>query len=474
MMRTSWSPAFDVVVIGGGVLGCAIAARVAATTARICVLEATSDVAEGASKGNAGIAVSYYGEPGTLETDLINRSNPGWEERCRRLDVPYRRIGALMVAVDDAEEQRLPGILDEARACGVRAELLDGRRAREIEPLIAPDCRAAVHLPDEGLVDPMRLTVAFARLAAVNGADVRRETPVTAVDRDDSERWRVQTPSGAVSGRFLVNAAGAAAGDVSAMAGGEPFRVWPRKGQYVVLDREFGRRLRSIVFSTHLPDTKGVNVVPTTHGSCLLGPTATDITDPFDRATDAETIAGLLARAYRLVPAAATAAPIKVFAANRPASEERVRLRLDGHAESLLHATNRSTGVSTAPAAADLALELLRGAGLQADERSAAITALPSVPRLRTDPDPERLTAIDPAYGQVVCACEHVSAAEIAAELRDPVGARSVDALRKRTGASYGRCQGSICLAGLTFLCAMATGDGPADARLTATGRVGS
>jgi glycerol-3-phosphate dehydrogenase len=228
------------------------------------------------------------------------------------------------------------------------------------------------------------------------------------------------------------------------------------------------------VFSTHLPDTKGVNVVPTTHGSCLLGPTATDIADPADRATDRGTLAGLLARASRLVPAAATAAPIKVFAANRPASEERVRLRMDARIDTLLHATNRSTGVSSAPAAAELALELLRSAGLHAAERTRAVSALPAVPRLRTDPHPERLTAIDPGYGQVVCACEHVSAAEIAAELRDPIGARSVDALRKRTGAGYGRCQGSICMAGLTFLCAMACGTGPADTHLTAAGMVGS
>ena len=188
---------------------------------------------------------------------------------------------------------------------------------------------------------------------------------MTAIDRDGGGLWRVRTPSGTVDGRVVVNAAGAAAGAVSAMAGGEPFRVWPRKGQYVVLDREFGRRLRSIVFSTQLPDTKGVNVVPTTHGSCLLGPTATDIEDPADRATDPETVAGLLSRARRLVPAAATAAPIKLFAANRPAGDERVRLRLDTQVERLLHATNRSTGVSTAPAAADLALDLLRGAGLR-------------------------------------------------------------------------------------------------------------
>jgi glycerol-3-phosphate dehydrogenase len=465
---------FDVIVIGGGVLGCAIASRLAATTARVCLLEAESDVAEGASKGNAGIAVSYYGGPGDLETELINRSNPGWEELCRRLDVPYRRIGALMIAIDNEEHERLPEIAAEVMACGVRCELLDGAAARRIEPMLTPHCRSAVRLPDEGIIDPMRLTVGFARLAALNGCDVRRATPATGLRSEPDGLTVVDTPRGTLQARFVVNAAGVSSGEVSREAGGEPFVMWPRKGQYAVLDREFGRRLRTIVFSTHLPDTKGVNVVPTTHGSCLLGPTASDHEDIEDRATDADSVAALLESAARLVPAAGEAPAIKYFAANRPASEERMRVRLDTRNGSLLHATNRSTGVSVSPAAAEFVLELLRGAGLEAEDRPDAQTSLTPIPRLRTATHPERLASIDPAYGQVVCACEHVSAAEIAAELRDPVGARSVDAVRKRTGAAYGRCQGSICLAGLTFLCAMAVGAGPADAPLTASGTVGS
>ena len=236
---------------------------------------------------------------------------------------------------------------------------------------------------------------------------------------------------------------------MSRLAGGEPFAVWPRRGQYVLLDRELGRRLRTIVFATQQPDTKGVHVVPTTHGTCLLGPTASDHDDPRDTATDAATLAAVRAGAARLVPATAAAAPIKVFAANRPASDERLRVRLDARVGTLLHATSRSTGVSTAPAVAELALELLRGAGLDAADRRAAVRALPAVPRLRTAPEPERLTEIDPAYGEVVCACEQVSAAEIAAALAGPVGARSVGALRKRTGAGAGRCQGAMCLASM-------------------------
>ena len=456
-------------------LGCAIAARLAATRASVCLLEAAGDVAEGASKGNAGIAVSYYGGPGMLDTELIGRANPGWEALCARLDVPYRRIGALILALDDAEASKLDEVAAEARACGARAALLDGDRARALEPLVAPACRTALHLPDEGIVDPMRLTVAFARLAAVNGCDVRRGARVTALARQDGGRTRVVTRDGVLRARFVVNAAGASAGAVSALAGGEPYAVWPRKGQYVLLDREFGRRMRSIVFRD-APGRHEGRQRRADHARHL--PARPDGRRPRRRARRRDRRGPRsppCARARRASsPRAPAAAPIKVFAANRPASDERLRLRLDSRVDWLLHATNRSTGVSIAPAAAERALALLREAGLDAPDRDGAVLALPAVPRLRTARDPERLTALDPGYGQVVCACEQVSAAELAAALRGPVGARSVDAVRKRTGATYGRCQGAMCLAGVTFLCAMAAGDGPAGARLTAAGSVGA
>ena len=250
--------------------------------------------------------------------------------------------------------------------------------------------------------------------------------------------------------------------------------MWPRKGEYLLVDREVGRRLRTIVFGTPLPDTKGVNVVPTTHGSLLLGPTADDHEAEDDRATDAATLDGVFASAQRLVPSLRREHVIKAYAANRPASEERFRLRLDARVPNLLHATDRSAGVSISPAIGGHALELLRAAGLDAEDRPDAVDALPAVPRLRTDPHPERLTALDPQYGQVVCACEQVSAAEIAAALAGPLAARSVEGVRKRTGATYGRCQGAICLAGVSFLCAMATGTGPADVALTERGALGA
>ena len=464
---------FDVLIVGGGVLGTAVAERLARTEARVGLVEAENDVADHASKGNAGVAVSYYGAPDTLETRLINASAPRWEEVCGRLDVPYRRIGGLMIALDDGEAERLEHTRDEIAACGVAVRTLDGRQVREREPLVSPHCVAGLLMPDEGVIDPMRLTAAYARLAAVNGCVVRLADRVVGIDTD-GDVLTVTTCRARLTARFVVNAAGVGAAEISRLAGGEPFTSWPRKGQYAVVDRSFGRRLSSIVFCTHLPDTKGTNVVPTTHGSVLLGPTAHDIEDPDDRATDAGTIETVIEQAARLVPEVRDAYVMKTFAANRPAGDEQHRLRFDAKVPHLLHCTDRSAGVSISPAAAEHTLGLLRDAGLDAADRASAQQVLPPVPRLRTTPDPERLVAENPQAGMVVCACEQVSSAEIEAALTGPVPATSIEGVRKRTGAGYGRCQGSLCLAGISFQTAMSTGAGPSTVRHTTRGTVGS
>jgi glycerol-3-phosphate dehydrogenase len=457
--------AFDVVVIGGGVLGTAVAARLAMTTASVCLLEAADDVAEGASKGNAGIATSFYAPPGTLEADLIAGSWPRWEDICDRLDVPFSRPGALTVAINDDQVPTLAGIYDEAIAAGTRAELLTGEQARDLEPMLTPECRGAVHLPDEGLIDPVRLTCGYAELAAANGASVRLSCPAIGFDTHAGQLTTVQTPAGWIRARWVINAAGLGSGTISALAGGEELRIWPRKGQYWVLDRAFGSRLRKMVLPVPMPHTRGVQVVPTTNGSALLGPDAQDIADPADKATDPDSLQALLRLTEQLVPEVSRDLAIKTYAANRAAAEETVRVRPDGVRPNLIHVGNRSTGVSSSPGTAERVLGLLRDAGLDCEDRPERVDALPKVRRLLRDPDPESLPDADPRYRQVVCVCEQVTAAEIAAAFDRHVPPRSIEGIRKRTQATGGRCQGSVCMVGVAFLCSLHTGLPPAAIR---------
>jgi len=458
---------FDVVVIGAGVLGCAIAAHLAQTKLTVCVVEASDDVAEGASKANAGITSSYYAPPGTVECDLVAESNMTWEELCDRLGVPYRRIGALTVATNDKGIIGLDELEKNVRAAGTKVQRLTGAEARQLEPLLTRECVDALFYPDEGIIDPVRLTWAYAELAALNGTDFRFSAPV--IDFFSSRDGKITaalTPDGPVRGRYFVNCAGLGSGKVSQLAGGEEIRMWPRKGQYWILDRDFGETMSRIVLPVPTPDSRGIEVAPTTNGSVLLGPDAVEGGSPDDRSTNRENLENIFALTKRLIPSVSLDRAIKTFAGNRPASDEPVRLGRDSRVANLIHAGNRSTGVSTSPAFAARVGRILADTGEDVTPRSDAVVALPPVQRLLLTEDPPNATEREPGDDMVVCVCEQVTAAEIRRSLTSSVPAPSVDGVRKRCRATGGRCQGSICLAGVILMTATARNIRPGEVRM--------
>jgi glycerol-3-phosphate dehydrogenase len=453
----------DVLIVGGGVLGTSLAARLSRTRLKVCLAERAADVADGASKGNAGITSSYYAAPGTLAARLTTASVFRWDEVCRRLNVPFRRIGAVMPAMTEPEAAALPELCRDAIACGVRAALLTRDQALELEPLLSPGCLGALHLPDEGIIDPVRLTWALAELAARNGVRIMLGTPVVGFRRSGDRIAAATTPEGEIEARFVVNAAGLQADRVSQLAGGESFRMWPRKGQYWILDRAFGARLRHIVFAAPATETKGIHVVPTTRGSVLLGPTADDGEDRDDKATVSERLQDAFEHARRLVPSVSLDHAIRTYAALRPACDEPFFIRRDARVANLIHTVNRSFGVSASLGSADYVAELLQRDGLEIEPDPQSADELPFLPMLRHTPDPAALSGLPENYSQIICVCEQVGAAEIEAALRARVPARSVEGIWKRTGATGGRCQGALCMAGVLFLCSV-HGDVPPDA----------
>ncbi len=426
-------------------------------------LEAAHDVGEGASKANSAITASGYDTtPGTLEADLVRASSPRWEELCAELDVPFSRIGALALAFDEAEEtEALPHLLERAGANGVDAEIVDGDDARELAPAVAPAARAALHVPAEGIIDPLRLVCAYAEAAVGAGVELRRATPAIGFRKSgDGPIREVETPAGRFAVGHVVNAAGLWADLVSEAAGAEGFRMWPRKGQFLLVDREIGQRVTKIVTPIPSERTRGVLAIPTTNGSLLLGPTAEDGEDREDKSTDRETLEHVFAQATRLLQGVERRHVIKAFAGLRPASERTYRVERSERVPNLVHAAAiRSTGVSASPAVADLVRALLAEGGQEEQVRRARPPAR-RLARLAELPAAEvaLLTSRDAAYGVVVCACEHVSAAEIRHALAGPVPALSIDGVRKRTRASAGRCQGAYCSAGIGFLLSLAHG----------------
>ena len=254
-------------------IGAAIAAELSRHAVRVVWFEAAHDVAEGASKANSAIACTGFDMPaGSLESQLIVESNPDWESLCRALDVPFRRIGALSLAFDDDDAESLQRLAAQAADVGVDTEFLSGAALRREARTAAPTAVQALHVPAEGIIDPIRLTIGLAKLAVSNGVELRRSAPVTGFWHHDSgEISHVVTPSGAVSVGAVVNAAGVNADRIADAADAEPFTMWPRKGQFLLLDRAVGHLVPKIMCTAPTPHTRGIYAVPTTNRTVLVG-----------------------------------------------------------------------------------------------------------------------------------------------------------------------------------------------------------
>lgn len=443
----------DVLIVGAGVVGCSIAARLSQDALTVAVAERRHDVVDETSKSNTGVAdCGWECEPGTLEADLILRSSPRWEEMSERFDAPFRRCGGLSLARTEEEAGRLDGIVAAAHGNGVRARRLSGDEARALVPCIGPDIVAAVDVPDEGVIDSIRLTLGYAELAARNGVRFFCNAPVVGADVHDGRVLEVRTPGERFRPRYVVNAAGLGADTVSRLIGAEEFRVWPRRGEYLLADREDGAAIPRVITQLPNPHTRGVMVVPSTHGSLLLGPTATDAEDKADRSTHGAVLEEIWQQCLELVPSLAGADVIKSFAGLRPASDRNYRVEPSARVANVVQACGvRSTGVSSSPAMGEHVRELLRELGLRCVPRAEALASIPRRLRLADALDCDALAA-DPLGRTVVCACEKVTALEIHEALRGPVPARSIAGVAKRTRATWGRCQGSACLSGVSFI----------------------
>ena len=454
---------YDVVVVGAGVAGASTAWRLSQDKLRILWLEAADDVGDGASKANSGIACSGFDvPPETLEAELVVASSPRWEHLCATLDVPFRRIGELVLAFGADDEAALAELAADALRNGVSTEMLDADEVRLLVPSVSPDVTHALHAPLEGIVDPMRLVLGYAQAAVVAGVELMLKTPVTGFTRAvGGAITHVQTPRGRFATRAVVNAAGLGTAHVAALAGDDSLRVWPRRGQFLVLDREIGRTVPKILAPTPSPLTRGVLAVPTTNYSLLVGPTAEDMDIPGqdasspEKATDADTLARVLTQARKLLPDLRPEHAIKSFSGLRPATDGGYRVAVSEHVPNLVLAAGiRSTGVSSSPAVGDRVHALLSdGVGIAAPGRGHRHSRPASRRIAELDSDAAVAQAqADPSYRTIVCACEHVTAAEIHQALTGPIPARTIDQIRKRTRATGGRCQGAFCSAGVGFM----------------------
>ena len=447
----------DVVVIGAGVVGCAVARELSRYNLNVTVLEAGSDVAEGASKANSAIVhAGFDAKPGTNKAKFNVLGNRMFEDVCRELKVPFRRNGSLVLAFGEEEEKALAELKDKAAKNGVPVEIIGQDELRAREPNVSPEATAALWAPTGGICCPYELTFRLAENAAANGVTFVFDERISDFKFQiaDSGRgvWRAISESGRTfEAKAVINCAGIHSDEINNLVSATKYRIEARRGEYLMLDKDEDGTFAATMFQVPSKMGKGILVSPTVDGTVIVGPTAEDIPDKEDKATTYAGLEKVKAGAQRTYPNLPLGKVITEFSGLR-AHETTVGDFILGEAPDAPGFFNavgvESPGLTSAPAIGVWMAERV-AAKLGASRKNPSLISkdVSWWPKTR-EMKPEELAELverDPSFGRVICRCEGVTEGEIRAAIRARVGARTLDGVKRRTRSGMGRCQGGFC-----------------------------
>ncbi len=433
----------DIAVIGGGVVGCAVARRFSLLGASVALLEKAPDILAGASKGNSALLhTGFDAPPASLELHLMQAGYREYIAIRRELGLPLLETGAMVVAWNYEEAARLEGLAAIASANGVNdTHLLTAAEALAREPSLAPHVRGALLVPGEHVIDPWSAPLAYLTQALAHGAQAWFGAEVLA-GKFDGASWLLDTARGTLRASYVINCAGLYGDVVEQRCLGEAsFTIRPRKGQFVVFDKPAARLFTTTLLPVPTERTKGVVLARTIFGNVLVGPTAEEQIDRDRASVDTAALKALVAKAVEMVPALAAMPVSAAYAGLRPASDTkayRIRHEQDRHWVTL--GGIRSTGLTSALGLATHAADLIGGGAWAGGP--VLVPARWTCPNLAEHLPRDWQT---PGYGEIVCHCEMVTSREIEAALASPLPPGDFGGLRRRTRAGMGRCQGFYC-----------------------------
>jgi glycerol-3-phosphate dehydrogenase len=440
---------FDIAIIGAGVIGCNIARELSKYQLNICVIEKCADVAEGTTKANSAIVhAGYDAKPGTLKGILNAKGNAMFDNLAKELDFPFKRNGSMVLCFDKNDIEKLEQLKSRGEANGVSGlEILDKQKTKELEPNLSEGVEASLYAPSGGIVCPYEMTVALAENACMNGVEFKLGAEVKDIQRTEGY-YVIKTEKEVMEAKLVINAAGLYSDAINNMVSKNKIKIIPRRGEYCVFDKVVGDTVKRTVFQLPTNMGKGVLVTPNVDGNLLIGPNSMDIEDKDDTATTREGLEEILSKAKITLGQVPVRYIITSFAGLRAHNELEdfiIGEALD--AENFINAAAiDSPGLSSAPSIAEL-IEGIVTAKLRPHKKDNFNPIRRGIPKFRELGSEERNELIkkDTAYGRVICRCETVTEGEIINAIRRPLGARTLDALKRRTRSGMGRCQSGFC-----------------------------
>lgn len=441
----------DILVIGAGAVGCAIARELTKYQHKVMVVDKNEDVGGEASKSNSAIIhTGYDASPGSLESELVVAANPMFEKVASQLDIPYAKVGAILPAFTEEQFKQLPILKEKAFKNRVYdVEYLTAEQLLKMEPNLSPDVKAGLYIPREHIIDPFLLVVAYAENAKENGADFLLNTKVTGIRTENNKVIGAETSAGFIEATYIINAAGLYCDEVAAMVGKNDYTVNPRKGQFYILDKNTGCKVNHIVLPIPTKVTKGKLMCPTIHGNMLVGPTAEDLQDKKDYSTTSEGLASVEADVRHLIPGVNLRDTITQYSGLR-ANRNPEGLHVDAYddVKNYINLSGvRSTGLTASISLSKYIAQTLINIGMPIDFNPHFNPIRNGIPRFHEMNRDEQHALIEknPLYGRVICRCETITEGEIVDAIHRPIPARSVDAIKRRLRAGMGRCQGGFC-----------------------------
>ena len=438
----------DIIIIGAGVSGSAIARELSRYQAKILVLDKEEDVCCGTSKANSAIVHGGFdAEPGTLKAKLNIRGSRMMEQLSQALDFHYDRCGSIVLCMSEEDRPRLIKLYEKGVANGVKElRIIGAEELRELEPNACDDAVAALWVPSGAIVCPFGLNIALAENAAANGVAFGFNTEVTGLEQVE-EGWLVHTNQGDFLSRVVINAAGVHCGEIHNLVSEEKMTIVARRGDYYLLDKT-AKCVSHTIFTLPNRMGKGVLVSPTVHGNTIVGPTAIDIPDPENTATTTAGLNQAAQKASYMIKNLPLRQVITSFAglrAHHP-DDDFIIEEVEGAPGFLDVAGIESPGLSASPAIGEYVAEMVRDL-LKLEEKEDFIPTRKGIlnPAALSAEERNALIKENPAYGQIICRCESISEGEILDAIHRPLGARSLDGVKRRVRAGMGRCQGGFC-----------------------------